>query len=66
MGKGIRIIIGSKYKKQFYFYMHISLNVANLVEPENVIQTLCEKAAVYAPEFDEKKIREDWRNGNLL
>ena len=31
-----------------------------LEEPEDVIQPLCEKAAVYAPEFDEKRIREDW------
>ena len=36
-----------------------------LEEPEDVIQTLCEKAAVYAPEFDEKRIREDWRSGRL-
>ena len=34
-----------------------------LEEPEDVIHTLCEKAAVYAPEFDKKKIREDWCNG---
>ena len=34
-----------------------------LEEPEDVIHTLCEKATVYAPEFDEKKIREDWRSG---
>ncbi|MDE6687376.1 MAG: transposase [Lachnospiraceae bacterium] len=33
-----------------------------LEEPEDVINTLCEKAAVYAPEFDEKRIREDWRS----
>lgn len=26
-----------------------------LEEPEDVIHTLCEKAAVYAPEYDEKK-----------
>lgn len=31
-----------------------------LEEPEDVIHKLCEKAAAYAPEFDEKKIREDW------
>lgn len=36
-----------------------------LEEPEDMIQTLCEKAAVYAPEFDEKRIREDWRSGKL-
>ena len=33
-----------------------------LEEPETVIHTLCEKAAVYAPEYDEKKITEDWRS----
>ena len=32
----------------------------SLEEPEDVIHTLCEKAAVYAPEYDEKKIKEDW------
>ncbi|MDE6687980.1 MAG: hypothetical protein K2K17_11760, partial [Lachnospiraceae bacterium] len=37
-----------------------------LEEPEDVIQPLCEKAAVYAPEFDEKRIREDWRSGKWL
>lgn len=31
-----------------------------LEEPEDVIHTLCERAAVYSPDFDEKKIREDW------
>ncbi|MDE6530786.1 MAG: hypothetical protein K2K96_08420, partial [Lachnospiraceae bacterium] len=36
-----------------------------LEEPEDVIRVLCEKAAVYAPEFDEKKIREDWCSGKL-
>lgn len=36
-----------------------------LEEPEDVIQALCKKAAVYAPEFDEKKIREDWHSGKL-
>ena len=34
-----------------------------LEEPEDVIHTLCEKAAVYAPEYDEKIIREDWYSG---
>ncbi len=32
-----------------------------LEEPENKILALCEKAALYAPEYDERKIREDWR-----
>lgn len=36
--------------------------VETLEEPEDVTHTLCERAAVYAPEFDEKKIREDWCN----
>lgn len=36
-----------------------------LEEPEDVIQALCEKAMAYAPEFDEKKIREDWCSGHL-
>lgn len=36
-----------------------------LEEPEAVIQALCEKATVYAPEYDEKKIREDWHSGHL-
>lgn len=27
-----------------------------LEEPEDVIHTLCERAAVYSPDFDEKKI----------
>ncbi|MDE7282899.1 MAG: hypothetical protein K2N85_04875 [Lachnospiraceae bacterium] len=34
----------------------------SLEEPEAVIHTLCEKAAAYAPEYDEKKITEDWRS----
>ena len=32
-----------------------------LEEPEDEIRTLCEKAALYAPEYDEGKIRDDWR-----
>lgn len=32
-----------------------------LEELETVIQSLCEKAAVYAPEYDEEKIRADWK-----
>lgn len=36
-----------------------------LEEPETVIHTLCEKAASYAPEFDEKKIKEDWNNHRI-
>ncbi len=36
-----------------------------LEEPEDAIQTLCEKAAAYAPEFDEKRIREEWCSGKL-
>ena len=36
-----------------------------LEEPEDVIQALCEKAMAYVPEFDEKKIREDWCSGHL-
>lgn len=31
-----------------------------LEEPESVIQALCKKAEIYAPEYDEKKIREGW------
>ncbi len=31
-----------------------------LEEPENKILALCEKAALYAPEYDEEKIKEDW------
>lgn len=36
--------------------------VQELEEPEDVIYTLCEKAAAYAPEYNEKKIMEDWRS----
>lgn len=36
-----------------------------LEEPESVIHTLCDKAASYAPEFDEKKIKEDWHSYSL-
>ncbi|MDE6608080.1 MAG: hypothetical protein K2K54_10050 [Lachnospiraceae bacterium] len=36
-----------------------------LEEPEDVIQELCEKAALYAPEYDEEKIREDWHSTHL-
>lgn len=32
-----------------------------LEEPEDEIRSLCEKAALYAPEYDEVKIKEDWR-----
>ncbi|MCM1145678.1 MAG: hypothetical protein NC407_13335, partial [Lachnoclostridium sp.] len=31
-----------------------------LEEPEDVIQQLCEKAAMYAPDYDEARIRESW------
>ncbi|MCM1211836.1 MAG: hypothetical protein NC318_09560 [Blautia sp.] len=31
-----------------------------LEEPEDIIQQLCEKAAIYAPDYDEAKIRESW------
>ncbi|MDE6713497.1 MAG: hypothetical protein K2K20_07145 [Lachnospiraceae bacterium] len=37
----------------------------DLEEQEDVIQVMCEKAAVYAPEFDEKRIREDWHSRQL-
>lgn len=33
-----------------------------LEESEDVIQVLCEKAAMYAPEYDEEKIRESWHS----
>lgn len=33
-----------------------------LEEPKDVIQVLCEKAEAFAPEYDEKKIRESWRS----
>ena len=33
-----------------------------LEEPEDVIQALCVRAEEYAPEYDEKKIRESWRS----
>ena len=36
-----------------------------LEEPEDVIQALCEKAASYAPEYDEAKIREDCKSAHL-
>ena len=36
-----------------------------LEESEDVIHTLFEKAAAYAPEYDEKKIREDWYGRNI-
>ena len=36
-----------------------------LEEPEDVIQELCEKAALYAPEYDEKIIRESWHGTQL-
>jgi len=36
-----------------------------LDEPEDVIQALCEKAEVYAPEYDEEKIKENWRSAHV-
>ena len=33
-----------------------------LEEPEDVVQALCEKAAAYAPEYDEGRIRKNWRS----
>ena len=33
-----------------------------LEEPEDVIKALCEKAAVYAPAYDEGRIKENWRS----
>ncbi|MDE6750839.1 MAG: hypothetical protein K2K21_17505 [Lachnospiraceae bacterium] len=32
---------------------------------EDVIHALCEKATAYAPEYDERKIIEDWRSAHL-